>query len=130
MNFTGQIEQINYNPIKEYNNFLKGKLPQGPKNIDDFTKMLDEELSKEDEVKDENGAILKSIGDAFSNGLKSVNEDKIAAERLQLDFAMGKDVSVHDMMIAAEKSNLSMQMALQIRNRLQSAYREITNMAL
>ena len=130
MNFTGQIEQINYNPIKEYNNFLKGKLPQGPKNIDDFTRMLDEELSKEDEVKDENGAILKSIGDAFSNGLKSVNEDKIAAERLQLDFAMGKDVSVHDMMIAAEKSNLSMQMALQIRNRLQSAYREITNMAL
>jgi len=130
MDFTGQIEQINYNPIKEYNNFLKGKMPQNSRNIDDFAKMLDEEITKQEKAEDENGNILKSIGDAFSNGLKSVNEDKIAAERLQLDFAMGKDVSVHDMMIATEKSNLSMQMALQIRNRLQSAYREITNMAL
>ena len=130
MSFTGQIEQINYNPITEYNNFLKGQIPQNSRKIDDFTKMLDDEIAKQETPKDENGDILKSIGNAFSNGLKSVNEDKIAAERLQLDFAMGKDVSAHDMMIAAEKANLSMQMALQIRNRLQSAYREITNMAL
>ena len=130
MTFTGQIEQINYNPIKEYNNFLKGKLPQSPGDIKEFSRLLDEEMSKSEEAKDENGDILRNIGEAFSNGLKSVNEDKIAAERLQLDFAMGKDVSVHDMMIAAEKANLSMQMALQIRNRLQSAYREITSLAL
>ena len=130
MNFTGQIEQINYNPITEYNNFLKGQLPQTSRKIDDFTKMLDEEIAKQDVPMDENGALLKKLGDAVKNGLNSVNEDKIAAERLQLDFAMGKNVSVHDMMIAAEKANLSMQMALQIRNRLQSAYREITNMAL
>ncbi len=42
-------------------------------------------------------------------------------------MAMGEDVSVHDVMIASEKASLSMGMALQLRNKILSAYTEINN---
>ena len=43
---------------------------------------------------------------------------------------MGGATSIHDAMIAAEKAQLSMQMAVQIRNRILTAYTEINSMAL
>ena len=49
---------------------------------------------------------------------------------MQEDIAMGGPTSIHDAMIATEKASLSMQMAIQVRNRLISAYTDITSMAL
>ena len=43
---------------------------------------------------------------------------------------MGGPTSIHDAMIAAEKATLSMQMAVQVRNRLVTAYTDITSMAI
>ena len=50
-----------------------------------------------------------------------------AADKAQEALAMGEDISVHDVMIAAEKASLSLQMALQLRNKLLTAYQEINN---
>ena len=52
------------------------------------------------------------------------------ADRMQEDIAMGGSTSIHDAMIAAEKASLSMQMAIQVRNRIVSAYTEMTQMAI
>ena len=49
---------------------------------------------------------------------------------MTLDIAMGGSTSIHDAMIAAEKASLNMQMAVQVRNRLVSAYTDITQMAI
>ena len=46
------------------------------------------------------------------------------------DLAKGGATSIHEAMIAAEKATLSMQMAVQVRNRILSAYTEINSMAL
>ena len=64
----------------------------------------------------------------FMAGLDSVNKARIEADRMQEDLAMGGPTSVHDAMIAAEKAELSMQMAIQVRNRILNAYTEITQM--
>ena len=69
-----------------------------------------------------------SIENAFSNGLNDVNEKKLQLEAMQEAFARGEDVNIHDMMIASEKSMLSMQMAMQIRNKMISAYTDLKNM--
>ena len=45
-------------------------------------------------------------------------------------FAAGGDISVHDVMIASQKANLTMQMALQMRNRLVTAYNELRNISM
>ena len=73
---------------------------------------------------------MGQIGDAFGNSLNAVNAAKLEANRMQDDIAMGGSTSIHDAMIAAEKASLSMQMAVQVRNRLVSAYTDITSMGI
>ena len=45
-------------------------------------------------------------------------------------FASGGDISVHDVMISAQKSSLSMQMAIQLRNRVLNAYNELKSISI
>ena len=71
---------------------------------------------------------MDRVSGAFSDGLNSVNNDALNAERAEEILASGGDISAHEVMIAAEKSNLSLQMAVQIRNKLINAYTEINNM--
>ena len=67
---------------------------------------------------------------SLGGALNLVNATKLEGERLQQDLATGGPTSIHDAMIAAEKADLSMQMAVQIRNRILNAYSEITSMSL
>lgn len=71
--------------------------------------------------------MAKGIGNAFSQGLNGVNDAQHAAYQAAETFASGGDISVHEVMIASQKANLTMQMALQMRNRLINAYNEINN---
>ena len=71
--------------------------------------------------------MANSFGKAFSDGLNSVNDSQNAAYEAAETFAAGGDISVHDVMIASQKANLTMQMALQMRNRLVNAYEELRN---
>ena len=43
-------------------------------------------------------------------------------------FAAGGDISVHEVMIATQKSTLAMQMAIQLRNQMINAYTEFKNL--
>ena len=76
------------------------------------------------------GSFASQIGNAFSESLNAVNNAKLEANRMQEDIALGGSTNIHEAMIAAEKASLSMQMAMQVRNRLISAYTDITSMAL
>ena len=125
----------NLNAIRDYNNFLQG---QASFNFDteatDFSKALDN-ATRSMPLKDKNdpigmGNLMDQMGNSFGGALNAVNRAKLDAERLQEDLAMGGDTSIHDAMIAAEKADLSMQMAVQIRNRILTAYTEINSMAL
>lgn len=73
------------------------------------------------------GDLINSLASSVNGGLNSVNQATDAANKAQEAFAMGEDISVHDVMIASEKASLSLQMALQLRNKLLSAYTEINN---
>ena len=52
------------------------------------------------------------------------------AEEAMETFAAGGDISVHDVMIATQKANLTMQMAVQTRNRIINAYTELNNIRI
>lgn len=71
----------------------------------------------------------------FSQALKSsldqVNQVQLKAETLGKNFVMGDDsVSLSDVMIAGQKANISFQAAVQVRNKLVSAYHDIMNMQI
>ena len=73
---------------------------------------------------------MDRLNTAVSDGINSVNNDAVNAERAEEILASGGDISAHEVIIAAEKSNLSLQMAVQIRNRLLNAYTEINSMQI
>lgn len=68
---------------------------------------------------------FNSFKNAIASGLNSVNEKQQASNRAIETFATGGNISVHEVMIASEKSSLSMQMALQMRNKMLAFYNEI-----
>lgn len=130
--------QPQFNPIQNYNQYLKGNASFEVNDDfqNDFDRMLKRELEGEKvsaSRKFDNmspvDSLMHSIETAFGNGLNDVNEKKLYSDSLQEAFARGEEVSVHDMMIASEKSALSMQMAMQIRNKMISAYTDIKNMS-
>ena len=137
MEFTTGISTFNtnynLNAIDDYNKFLQGNASFEVEKTE-FDEAL-EKASKNYPVKDKNdptglGNFASNMGNAFSNSLNAVNNNRIMADRLQEYLAMGGSTSIHDAMIAAEKATLSMQMAVQVRNRLVSAYTDITSMAI
>jgi len=69
------------------------------------------------------------FSDALKASLEQVSNSQKHAEELGQRFAMGDDsVSLSDTMIAMQKSSISFQASVQVRNKLVSAYHEIMNM--
>jgi flagellar hook-basal body complex protein FliE len=69
------------------------------------------------------------FSEALKASLNQVNQSQVEAEKLGKNFAMGDDnVSLSDVMIAGQKANISFQAAVQVRNKLVSAYHDIMNM--
>ena len=139
MDFSTSIQSFNtdfnLNAVQEYNKFLQ---KQDAFDFDSeataFSKAL-ENASKSAPLRDKAdptglGIFANQIGNTFSNALNAVNDAKLHSERLEEDLAMGGPTSIHEAMIAAEKAELSLQMAVQIRNRILNAYSEINSMGL
>ena len=127
---------FSFDAVENYNNFLKNNTSfQFDTNVQtDFEKAL-ESASSSYPLHDKNdpvglGNFANTVGHTFSNSLNAINNAKLEAEKMQEDIAMGGSTNIHDAMIAAEKAELSMQMAIQVRNRILSAYTEITGMMI
>jgi flagellar hook-basal body complex protein FliE len=75
----------------------------------------------------------KVTGYDFSNTLNSflsqVNTQLQDADQMTDQFATGKTDSLHEVMIATEKSSISLSFLLQIRNKVLEAYQEIMRMS-
>ena len=74
--------------------------------------------------------MANDIGKGFMNGLNEVSNLGKEAEEAFETFASGGDISVHEVMIASQKSGLAMQMAIQLRNQMLNAYNEFKNMSI
>lgn len=70
----------------------------------------------------------------FSNVLEEViykvNESQVIANDKVDMFIKGEDVSMHDVMIAMNEAQMSMQMLLEVRNKVVEAYQEINRLSL
>lgn len=72
---------------------------------------------------------------SFSNMLKqsidSVNRSQLQASELKQAFELGqKDVNLAEVMVAVQKSDISFEAMLQVRNKLIDAYKEVMNMPI
>lgn len=70
-----------------------------------------------------------SFQDAMADALKAVSSQQNEARRLQREVQLDNPtVSLEETMVAMQKAQIGFQTALQVRNRLVSAYSEIMNM--
>lgn len=74
--------------------------------------------------------MARDLGNGFKGSINSLNSQQKAAEQAFETFATGGDISVHELMIASQKSSLSMQMALQLRNQMVNAYTQLRDIRL
>ena len=129
MEYIGGISEFNYSPIRDFNTSLQTGKAFTINN--DPEKSFDEILERQRKPeKNDMDHFMTKVSNAFSDGINSVNNDALRAEEAEEILASGGDISAHEVMIAAEKSNLSLQMAVQIRNRLINAYTEINSMQI
>jgi len=69
------------------------------------------------------------FSDILKQSVEKVNETQADSKRLQEAFQAGDpNVQVSEVMVAMQKSSVSFQAMLQVRNKLVSAYQEIMNM--
>jgi len=70
-----------------------------------------------------------SFGGAFDQALRSISGGQQQANQLQQQFQLeNPEVSLEDTMVALNKSQLSFQAAVQVRNKLVQAYDQIMQM--
>ncbi len=68
------------------------------------------------------------FSDLISSGIKNINESVVKSEVAIQDYILNKDISTHDLMISLEKARFTMQVGVEVRNRLVEAYEQITRM--
>jgi len=80
------------------------------------------------------GSETKSTEDSFQSllqeNLDKLNEQQIAADEIINEFVSGGDVEIHEMMLSMEEAKMSLQLAIQIRNKVVDVAKELTNMQL
>lgn len=62
--------------------------------------------------------------------LGEVNEKQINADEMTTKMIQGEDVEVHDVMLAGAEAQTSLQLAVQVRNKIVEAIQEINRMQI
>ena len=70
-----------------------------------------------------------NFGEFFNGVLKEVNQNQMDAKKITEDFVAGKDVELHEVMIAGEKAKTSLELLMEIRNKGIDMYKELTKIS-
>ncbi|WP_350344946.1 flagellar hook-basal body complex protein FliE [Proteinivorax tanatarense] len=82
------------------------------------------------EANQKSGNVDSTFSTYLGDAIGKVNNLEKQADDLTNKFASGEDVDIHNVMIAAEKANIAMQLTVQIQNKLVEAYNELMRMQI
>lgn len=90
------------------------------------TQRPDSFATKQTESVGEPGA--KSFSQTLNEAISGVNESMKQADEVSRKFASGEATSLHEVMIAMEKADISLRTMTAVRSKLVEAYQEIMRM--
>ncbi|MGL4655890.1 MAG: flagellar hook-basal body complex protein FliE [Sarcina sp.] len=102
--------EINNNFVSQY------------RNISDVNNNLF--LQKNNEVEEKSESV--SFSQVLKEKLDVVNDKQIEADIATQKMIQGEDIAIHDVMLAGEEAKVSLQLAMQVRNKLVEAFQEIS----
>jgi flagellar hook-basal body complex protein FliE len=80
-----------------------------------------------DSTKSASGTV-NEVGKTFQELLNGLSETEKTSDTLMEQFAAGEDVELHDLLIAMEQTDINFQVAINVRDKMVSAYQEIMRM--
>ncbi|MCM3315810.1 flagellar hook-basal body complex protein FliE [Rummeliibacillus sp. G93] len=72
----------------------------------------------------------ENFGAVLKDAISAVNNSQVASDNMTNRLVNGENVELHDVMITAQKANITLNTALQIRNKVVEAYQEIMRMTV
>jgi flagellar hook-basal body complex protein FliE len=66
----------------------------------------------------------------LKTGASSLTEQTGRASELLSSYAVGENIAPHELVMAMEQAKMSMQLAVEVRNRLVDAYQELTRLQI
>jgi len=74
--------------------------------------------------------LYENFSEVLKNAINNLNSVQKDASQKMIDFAKGDIQSIHEVTIAVSKADIALSLAIEIRNRILEAYREITRMQI
>ncbi|MEM6051507.1 flagellar hook-basal body complex protein FliE [Erwinia sp. P7711] len=88
-------------------------------------------LSQPDRAEGTTAASHTPFSDLLINSINSMNQAQNMAKDQSQAFMKGSsDIGLNDVMVSLQKSSLTLNLGIQVRNKLVSAYQEIMGMSL
>ncbi len=73
---------------------------------------------------------IDSFAETLDKAMDNLKDTHKQSNKLMQDYASGKEVDISEVMIAMEKTSLTTELAMQIRNKLVENYQEIIKMQI
>ncbi|HKM00039.1 MAG TPA: flagellar hook-basal body complex protein FliE [Mobilitalea sp.] len=96
--------------------------------VNDLSELSKYAINSASTAKENRNATFESIFQAASGLITETNNYSNAAEEAEMSYALGLTDNTHDLQVAQQKANLSLQYTVAIRNKVLEAYKEIMNM--
>lgn len=91
-----------------------------------YTNSNDASVSSSDGSNAQNGSV--DFSSILKEKLDDVNSQQVAANNTTNQFIEGKDVDIHQVMLSTSEAQMSLNMAVQVRNKIVEAYQELNKM--
>ena len=85
------------------------------------------DISDSDLSVNKSESAFDSLFQSAVNLIKETNDYSNAAEEEEIKYALGETDSIHDLQIAQQKANVSLQYTVAVRDAFVNAYKEIMN---
>ncbi|MCM1156952.1 MAG: flagellar hook-basal body complex protein FliE [Bacteroidales bacterium] len=93
-------------------------------------KALLEHLHSTSKVETDTGAAFDNLLNSAISMYKEADDLQNAAEESEINFALGYATSTHDLAIAQQKANISLQYTVKVTSKAIEAYKELMNMQI
>ncbi len=70
------------------------------------------------------------FNELFKTAVQSLNDTQVSADSAIQQLASGSNIELHNVVLATQKASLTMQMAIQVKNKITEAYQEIMRMQI
>lgn len=86
--------------------------------------------SNDNKINTGNGNDKVDFGGILEKQLSAVNDKQVGSQELSKQLVEGDNVDVHQVMLSTQEAKLSLELAIQVRNKLVEAYQELNKMQI